>query len=134
MSLIFFLLLFLLTSNNSTAVARFSGFLTRHLETKSMNSADHLSGCLKEGGGFVGIMKMACNPTCHEIFIFDNFTDNQVKHTYHWTINMNSYMGGGGQGAGGGGALFLFMSCYKQVCIWIKRKKEEKKVTHVKPS
>jgi hypothetical protein len=35
------------------------GFLTRHLETKSMNCELHLSGSLKEGGGLEGIMKMA---------------------------------------------------------------------------
>ena len=164
-----------------------------------MNSADHLSGCLKEGGGFVGIMKMACNPTCHEISIFGKFSDNQVKHTYHWTIIMDSYMkmacnptcheisifgkfsdnqvkhtyhwtiimdsymkmacnptfheisifdnftdyqvkhtyhwtrimdsytGYCGGGGGGGGGTILLMSCYKQVCTWIKRKKMEKR-------
>lgn len=33
--------------------------LVAHLDTKSMNSGDHLSGSRKDGGGFVGIMKIA---------------------------------------------------------------------------
>ena len=47
------------TCSRSFDVARWSGFLTRHLETKSMNSGDHLSGFLNDGGGFVGIMNIA---------------------------------------------------------------------------
>ena len=35
------------------------GFLTRHLDTKSMKAGLHLSGSLNDGGGFDGIMKMA---------------------------------------------------------------------------
>ena len=48
-----------LTSSNSAARALCSGFLMRHLETKSINSGDHLSGLRKDGGGFVGIINMA---------------------------------------------------------------------------
>ena len=44
---------------SSLAVALSSGFLTKHRLTKSMNSDDHWSGSRNEGGGFVGIMKMA---------------------------------------------------------------------------
>ena len=50
----------LLTCKSSFAVPLFSGFFTRHFETKSMKSCDHLSGCLKEGGGLVGIINIAC--------------------------------------------------------------------------
>lgn len=48
-----------ITCNNSDAVALSSGFLTKHRETKSINSGEYLSGSRKEGGGFVGIMNMA---------------------------------------------------------------------------
>ena len=47
------------TCSSSFAVARSSGFLIRHRETKSMNEEDHLSGLRNEGGGFVGIMNIA---------------------------------------------------------------------------
>jgi len=49
------------TSNSSTAELLWSGFLTRHFDTKSMNSGVHLSGFLNEGGGFVGIINIAWN-------------------------------------------------------------------------
>lgn len=49
----------ILTWSNSEAVALSSGFLTKHLDTKSINSGEYLSGSRKEGGGFVGIIKMA---------------------------------------------------------------------------
>lgn len=47
------------TLSSSAAVARSLGFLTRHLETKSVNSGDHLSGSRNEGGGLVGIINIA---------------------------------------------------------------------------
>lgn len=48
------------TSMSSSAVVLSSGFFTRHLDTKSINSVDHLSGFLKDGGGLVGIINIAC--------------------------------------------------------------------------
>lgn len=44
---------------SSEAEARSSGFFTRHRDTKSMNSEDQRSGSRKDGGGLVGIMKIA---------------------------------------------------------------------------
>ena len=41
------------------ATALSEGFFTRHWETKSINSDVHLSGSRKEGGGLVGIIKIA---------------------------------------------------------------------------
>ena len=43
------------------AVARFSGVLMRHRDTKSINWGLHWSLSRKVGGGFVGIMKIALN-------------------------------------------------------------------------
>ena len=48
-----------LTPSSSWAVILCSGFFTRQLFTKSLNSSDHLSGYLKNGGGFVGIINIA---------------------------------------------------------------------------
>lgn len=45
--------------SSSSAVVRSSGFLTKQLDMKSLNVADHSSGFLRVGGGFVGIIKMA---------------------------------------------------------------------------
>ena len=42
-----------------------SGFLTRHLAMKSQNSGLNFSGSLTVGGGFVGIMKIACSREYH---------------------------------------------------------------------
>lgn len=41
------------------AIARSSGFLTKHKLTKSMNSGLHRSGSRNEGGGLVGIINIA---------------------------------------------------------------------------
>ena len=49
----------LLTLSSCVADILSSGFLTKHLRTKSLMSGDHFSGFLNVGGGFVGIMKMA---------------------------------------------------------------------------
>lgn len=48
-----------LACSNSDADALASGSLTRHSDTKSVKFDDHLSGSVKEGGGFVGIINMA---------------------------------------------------------------------------
>ena len=50
----------LLTCTSCVAVTLSSGLFTRHLDTKSRNSSDHFSGSLNVGGGFVGIIKIAC--------------------------------------------------------------------------
>ena len=49
----------IITSKSDVAESRSSGFLTKHLDTKSFISSDHFSGCLKVGGGFVGIINIA---------------------------------------------------------------------------
>lgn len=47
------------TLRSSAAVERRSGFFTRQRVTNSVNAVDQRFGFRNDGGGFVGIMKMA---------------------------------------------------------------------------
>lgn len=48
------------TCNSCVAVPLLSGFFIRHCDTKSLKGSDHWSGFRNVGGGFVGIMNIAC--------------------------------------------------------------------------
>lgn len=65
-----------LTCMSSAAETLCSGFLTRHFETKSMNSGDHLSGLRNDGGGLVGIMNIAWNIDIQWTHTWDDIQQN----------------------------------------------------------
>lgn len=74
------------TCRSWVAVALFSGFFTKHCDTKSLKGSDHWSGFLNVGGGLVGIIKMALKEK-------DNSHDVSGSLSTQIKSNQNSLIG-----------------------------------------